>query len=105
MRCQNGLVQFALVKAPQFPKRLLMHPVENGPDFSLTWVLGRVRVGNGLCPTEAHELIRDQASVVRLGPSNSQHRQAVLGIRQVTHLPSDVADTARSLSKPVFSFG
>src|SRR5258707_11801004 len=105
MRYQNGRVQVGFVQARQFPKHLLMNTVENGPDFNLTWVLGGVGVRNGLCPEEAHEAIRDQASVVQLWSSNTEHRQAVVGIRQVAHLPGDVAHAARWLPKPVFSFG
>lgn len=101
MRVWNGLVQFRFVQARQFPKYLLMHLVQHGPDFGLSGVLGRVSVRHRIRPEEAQELLREQAIVLRLLPSDAPKRQPVLRKSDMTHLPADMTDAARRLSKPL----
>src|SRR5262249_1781987 len=49
-------------------------------------------------------LLRDQFGVLGLHSSNTPQHHAVLGTRQVTHLPGNMTDPARRLSKPLGSW-
>jgi hypothetical protein len=98
---RDGLIQFAFVQVPHFPKHLFMHPVKHGPEVRRARVLGRVGVRHRLVPEEAPVRLRDQFAVLGLDSSNAPQRQAVLGIRQVADLPADVTDPAGRLPKPL----
>src|SRR5438270_13983441 len=78
-----------------------MHPIQHRPDFGWSEVFRRVSVRHRIRAEQAHELLREQALILWLLPSNAPQRQPVLGKGQMAHLPCDVTDTARRLSKPV----
>ncbi len=101
MGMQNGLIHFAVVHAPQFPKHLFMYLVKDGPEFRLAGVLHRVGVWHRLVPKEIPVLFRNQFGVLGLRSSNAPQRKTVLGIRQVADLPGGMADPSRRLSKPL----
>ena len=101
MWMRNRLIQFSLAKTPHFLKHPLMHSVENGSDVGLTGVLGRIGVRNSPVTKKSHKIFREQLPVLRLHPSNSPKRQAILGNRQMAHLPSYMADATRRQPKPI----
>src|SRR5262245_27429859 len=59
MRVRHGLIEVGVLQARQFPKYLLMHPVQHGPDFDGSGVLGRVRVRDGIGAKEAQKVRRE----------------------------------------------
>ena len=101
MRFQNRLVQLTLRKPSEYPKHLLMHPIEDGPNFDFVRVFGGIDVGHRSVSEQAKEVLTDQVGILGLLPTNAFRGEPVLGKSQLPHLPGDMADPARRLSKPI----
>jgi len=97
----NGPVQFCFIQPRQFMQHLLMNSIQDRPNFAWRGVLGRVSLRHRLRPEEANEVLRDKGFVLRLLSPNAPQGQPVLGKCQMTDLPADMTDAARSYPKPV----
>jgi hypothetical protein len=101
VRFQDRLVQLILVKSAQLRKHLLVDPIEDSTDFDLAGVFTGVGFGHGLPPEQAKEVLGDYFCILRMRPSNAFQSEPVLRHGQVAYLPSNVADAARRMPKPL----